>query len=683
MSRMLQITLVIAVSTTAALSAGLAPLTPQSPEELTSRFNAARNAANERIEAIIAIPNDQRTFENTINAIDDMHAHFDRDGNMLAWMAYVHPDSNMRDVARGIEQTWQNWYVDLGKNEPLYEAVRAYTDTNPELSGEQARLLEFVLRDYRRAGMDLTPEERAALTAIEKRMNELTIEFDRNILDDDSRLLLSAEELKGMPEDYIAGLERVGDMYSLGMDYPTSLPVLDHCPSAETRQKMWLSRRNRATTNHTVLQELIKLRARQAQLLGYQHASDYENEIRMSGNARVVEDFYAKLRPLLAKKAAQDYELLVKAKREATGDEKATIHPWDFGYWMERVRERDYNVDSNLVREYFPFATVRDGLFEITQHLYGLEYRAIEPPADAPLWHEDVEYFEVVDRETETVLGEFFMDMYPREGKYGHAAQWPIVPRKQWADNSVQRPVAGLVCNFPKPQGDRPSLLTHDQTETFFHEFGHCLHTLLTESNTARFSGTSVQRDFVEAPSQMFEAWVWSTETLPLLSGHYETGEPLPRDLLERMIAAKTLCSRMLDQAQVWLGSIDQAYHTSADGEIDQDAIAMELTEACTMFDPVEQTCFQCAFGHLTGYQGGYYGYLWSRVFAEDMAQRFKGLGMLSPEAGRYYRDKVLARGGTDDASTLIRDYLGREPDMSAYIRSIGLEPGDSASSNP
>ena len=178
----------------------------------------------------------------------------------------------------------------------------------------------------------------------------------------------------------------------------------------------------------------------------------------------------------------------------------------------------------------------------------------------------------------------------------------------------------------------------------------------------------------------MFEAWVWSPETLPLLSGHHETGEPLPADLLERMVSAKTLCSGMLDQGQVWLGSVDQAYHTSADGEVDTDAIAMDLTEQCTLFDPIENTCFQCAFGHLTGYQGGYYGYLWSRVFAEDMAQRFKTLGMLSPEAGQYYREKVLSQGGTQDAGALIRDYLGREPQMDAYIRSIGLEPAADAS---
>ena len=659
------------MSTCSFATAALSPAVPQTPGELGARFDAALDEANAGIAAIIAIPDSQRTFENTVLAMDDINATFDRDGNLLAFMGYVHPDAAMRDAGRAREKAWTDWSIDLGKNEALYAAIKAYVDTNPELTGERARLLKFILRDYRRAGMDLTPEARADLTDIEKRMNELSIEFDRNILDDATTLFLTEDELAGMPEDYIAGLTRAGDMYALGMDYPTSIPLLDHSPNEQTRQKMWLSRRRRAKANVAVLEKLLKLRARQAQILGFDHASDFENEIRMSKNAATVEHFYAQLRPLLAEKARDDLALLTEAKREATGEREARIRPWDFGYWMERVRKRDYDVDSNAIKAYFPFHRVRDGLFQITQDLYGIDYRPIDPPADAPAWHEDVEYFEVVDRASEETIGEFYMDMYPREGKYGHAAQWGIVPRKVWADGSVQKPVAALVCNFPKPTDDRPSLLSHDQATTFFHEFGHCLHTLLTETETARFGGTSVERDFVEAPSQMFEAWVWSPETLPLISGHWETGEPLPTDLLERIIAAKSLSKGMLDQGQVWLGSIDQAYHTSPDGNIDTTQLGLDMVEQCTLLEAVPNTWFQAGFGHLTGYQGGYYGYLWSKVFAEDMAERFKELGMLSPEAGAFYRQTILSRGGSADADDMLRAYLGRDPKLDAYIRSL------------
>ena len=669
---------ILSTFTALAILSGLAisaPPVPQTPEELQAHYDAAMAEANRSIEAIVAVPADRRTFQNTVLAIDDMHARLDAAIGMPLFMGYVHPDSSMRDVSRAAEGDYGNWLIELGKREDLYDAVRSVAMSDPDLEGENARLLRFVMRDYRRAGMDLTPDQRSELIDIEKEMNEIAIEFDQNIMADETVVVVTPEELKGMPQDWIAARKQINGLYVLGMDYPTILPILDHSPIAETRQKIWLARKRRAKRNVSILENLLALRAQQAQILGYAHASDFENEVRMSKNASTVAEFYQRLQPLLRKKALQDHALMLEAKRSDTGDPEDMLMPWDFGYYMERVRERDFEVDSNVVREYFPFEKVRDGLFEITQHLYGLEYIQKEAPAGAPLWHEDVEYFEVVDRNSGEVLGEFFMDMYPREGKYGHAAQWGLVPRKAWTDNSVQKPVAGLVCNFPKPTPDQPSLLSHDQADTFFHEFGHCLHTIMTEADTARFAGTSVERDFVEAPSQMFEAWVWSPDTLPMLSGHYETGEPLPTDLLERMIAAKSLCSGMMDETQVFYGMSDQAFHTVAEGEIDTTQVGKDLYVECTMFEPIDDTWFQASFGHLTGYQGGYYGYLWSKVFAKDMEQRFEELGMLDPEAGAYYRKHVLGRGGTVDASEMLRDYLGREPRMDAYIRSLGMDP--------
>ena len=675
----LRCTLIVLILLGSGATVWSAPAVPQTPEELSSRYDAAKSEANRAIDAIIAVPDESRTFDNTILAFDDMHARLDAQIGMLLFMAYVHGDPAMRSVSQGKYQDYSNWMVEMGKREDLHQAIMAYADTNPELEGEYARLLEFTLRDYRRAGMALSSEKRAELTGVEKRINELSIEFDENISADETVVMVSREELDGMPADWIAGLEENHGLYILGMDYPTIVPILDHSPNEALRQKIWLARKRRAKRNVQVLEELLELRALQAQLLGYAHASDFENEVRMSKDAETVEAFYATLQPLLRDKAVKDYALLLEAKRSAVGDPNAALMPWDMGYYMERVRERDYQVDSNKVREYFPFDKVRDGLFEITQHLYGIDYVQVEAPEEAPLWHEDVEYFKVVDRATGEMLGEFFMDMYPRpeDNKYGHAAQWGLVPRKAWTSSSVQKPVAALVCNFPKPTEDRPSLLSHDQTETFFHEFGHCLHTILTESETARFAGTSVERDFVEAPSQMFEAWVWSPDTLPMLSGHYETGEPLPGDLLDRMIEAKTLCSGMMDETQVCFGKMDQAFHTDPDGMMDTTQTGLDVYETCTLFDPVDGTWFQAAFGHLTGYQGGYYGYLWSKVFAKDMEQRFEELGMLDPEAGAYYRKHVLGRGGTVDASQMLRDYLGREPRMEPYIQSLGIEVED------
>ena len=252
----------LAATLVSAAQADLTPAVPQTPGELTSRFDVAMRDADNRIAVIVGVPDDQRTFTNTIAAMDDMNAHFDRDANMLAFMGYVHPDSAMRDAARAVEQRWTDWYVDTGKNEDLYAAVRAYAGTQPTLTGERARLLEFVLRDYRRAGMGLSKANRAQLTDVEKQMNELSIKFDQNILSDATTVFLNEDELTGMPDDYIAGLKRVGNLYALGMDYPTALPLLDHCPNEQTRQKMWLARRRRAKANVETLETVAEASCR-------------------------------------------------------------------------------------------------------------------------------------------------------------------------------------------------------------------------------------------------------------------------------------------------------------------------------------------------------------------------------------------------------------------------------------
>ena len=290
-----------------------------------------------------------------------------------------------------------------------------------------------------------------------------------------------------------------------------------------------------------------------------------------------------------------------------------------------------------------------------------------------PVWHPDVKLYEVWDRQTGEMLGEFYIDLHPREDKYSHAAQWGLASRKRWADGSVQRPLAALVCNFTKPTESAPSLLTHDEVETFFHEFGHCLHTILTEADTFTFAGTSVARDFVEAPSQMFENWVWDAAVLSTFARHYKTGEPLPKELLDGMIRAKHLGSGLMAERQIYYGVTDITYHSDEDGVVDTTEVANSLFPKLEQYDRIDGVYYQASFGHLVGYQAGYYGYMWSLVYAADMFQRFKELGMLNPEAGAYYRKKILARGGTAEEIDIVKEYLGREPRMDAFLEHLGM----------
>jgi thimet oligopeptidase len=597
----------------------------------------------------------------------------------------VSTDAAERDAGERAEQDYSNWLIDLGKREDLYHAVKAYADTNPRLSGEQKRLLEHELRDFRRAGMALPADQREKLKTIQKEITRLAIEFDKNIRVDETRVPLTRQELSGLPDSYFdnPNLQRSGDIYLVGMAYPQFIPILAYCDNETTRKKVWLAYKRRGGTgNIRVLEQMLKLRAEAAELLGYAHPADYETEIKMAKSAKKVQEFYARLRPLVREKALQDYEELEAAKRRHTRDPDARLYPWDTDFYLDLLKKTKYAVDSEKVREYFSLDNVMNGLFSITQSLYGLEYRDVTRRSVSegrPVWHEDVTLYEVWDKASGKMLGEFYVDMHPRDNKYNHAAQWGLAQHKEWSNGDMTLPLAALVCNFPKATADRPSLLSHDDVETLFHEFGHCLHTLLSESRYFRFGGTQVERDFVEAPSQMFENWVWDAAVLKTFARHYETGEPFPDDLLEGMLRARHLGSGMLAERQYFYGLYDLRCHIVPGGVVDTTQLGLDLWDPdkdnVELYDPVPETYFQSAFGHLTGYQAGYYGYQWALVFACDMFERFKELGMLDPEAGAYYRRKILARGGTMDGLDLVTDYLGREPKMDAYLEHLGLEP--------
>ena len=667
---------------------------PNTPEELILRVEQAFVAADADIEAIVAIDQKKRTFENTIVAIDSMMARLNEASNLAVFMAYVHPEASIREAASKGEQMWSDWAVDFATNESLYAAVKAYADTDPQLEGEEARLLEHTLRDYRRSGMMLSSDSREQLKTKQKELGKLSIEFESNIRNDETVVPVTADELQGVPQQVIDSLLEVDGVFLITLDYPTFGPIMDYCEVSETRQKVWWAYSRRAgKKNVAVLEKIIKLRDEISDLLGYASTADYEIEVRMAKDAATVKGFYEALRPVVRQKAEKDFTELLTAKRLDIGDLEAEFKPWDFSFYYDRIKNQKYAVDSKEVQQYFPLQGVMDGLFEITQHLYGIEYREVTHQAEergTPLWHEDVRLFEVWDVsqiEDKAIagkqLGEFYIDLHPRDNKYSHAAQWGLIQHKVWADGSSRMPVAALVCNFTKPTSillkdgtleEKPSLMTHDEVETFFHEFGHCLHTVLSEATYATFAGTSVERDFVEAPSQMFEEWVWSPETLELFANHYKTGEAMPGELISGMIAARNLQSGMKAESQIYLGMMDQAFHTDEDGIVDTTQVGYDIYNETRMYTHVPGTWYQAGFGHLTGYQAGYYGYMWSLVYAQDMFQRFKELGMLDSSAGAYYRDKILSKGGTQDGIDLVKGYLGREPSMEPFLLSLGLD---------
>ncbi len=649
-----------------------------SAQDAPQPIKAALKRADDAVAKIVAIPRSQRTFANTLGALDDISTRLDTDTSIFIFLQNVSTDAKVRAEARVADEAVSNWSVDIGKNEKLYNAVKEYADTHPALLGEQKRFLEFTMRDYHLSGMDLPKDKRDKLAEIEKQLNKLGVDFETNIADDETMVPLTPEELKGVPKDTLARQTMSDGMILLNVDGPTYSAVMENCPNAVTRQKVWTAYRRRAgQKNAAVLEQLISLRDQDAHILGYKNSVDMVLATRMAKDSNTVRKFYTELDPIVRRKALLDKAEFEAAKREYTKDKKAKFLPWDYGYTKNYLMKKKYAVDSEKVAEYFPMEKVFQGFFDITSRLYSLQYKDITADAASlglPVWHPDVKLWGVYDKASGKLLGRIFTDLFPRPGKYSHAACWGLQERKVWADGTVQVPLAALVCNFTKPTAEKPSLMPHDEVETFFHEFGHGLHNMLTETTMGRFSGTAVERDFVEAPSQMMENWVWEPEVLKLFAKHYKTGQPLPAALLKGMQAARTLGSGIETQGQLYLGAMDQAFHTAEGGKVDTTKLGNDVYEKSTIYQKVPGTWYQSSFGHLVGYNGAYYGYLWSLVYAQDMFQRFKELGVLSPQTGAYYRAKVLARGGSMDAIDMLRDYLGREPKTDAFYAHLGLK---------
>lgn len=647
-------------------------------QTVPANVTAALKDADAGIAKIVALPAASRNFDNTLGALDAISARVDIDTSLTLFMSYVSPDAKVREGARAAEEAVSNWGIALGKREDLYKVIKAYADTKPNLSGEQRRLLEFTMRDYRRAGMDLAPDKREKLKALEIDINKLGIEFETNINEDQTKVPFNVDELKGVPEDAYKDLPRVGNVILCGLDGPTYGAIMDYATSDATRQKaQWLYRRRGGAKNVEIIEKIIKLRAEAATLMGYVNRVDYEIETRMAKNSQTVKKFYDDLLPKVNAKSKLDVEEFTEAKRKLTGDAKAELMPWDYSFLKRTLMRDKYSVDSQKVAEYFPMDRVVQGLFSITSSLFNIEYKDVTANAKAlglPVWHEDVRLYEITDKATKEMLGRLYTDLYPRPNKYSHAACWGLQPRRVGEDGKVHMPLAALVCNFTKPTADKPSLMPHDEVETFFHEFGHGLHQILTNTRYARFSGTAVARDFVEAPSQMLENWVWAPDVLKTFAKHYKTNEVLPQGMLDGMKAARTLGSGIETQGQFFLGLMDQAFHTAPGGEVDTTAVAKEVYERSMPYRFVPGTFPQASFGHLTGYQGAYYGYMWSLVYAQDLFRRFEELGLLSPKAGLYYREKVLGRGGSMDEMDMLRDYLGREPKLDAFLKHLGLK---------
>ncbi|PCI39319.1 MAG: hypothetical protein COB53_03425 [Elusimicrobia bacterium] len=642
-----------------------------SAEEIAKNCDAALKDVKSKLDALVASKG-ARTFQNSIVAFDYVTSDFSDDTVSLYFPNYVGPNKDVREAAHKCEKRVDKFGVDINTREDLYLAMKAVDGSG--LTGTDKKLYDRTIQDFKRNGLDLEPVKRARYKILKKQLVEMSSSFSKNIADVNDHVAFTKEEMEGIPEDFLNRLKKTdAGLYIVTLDYPDVYPFLKLAKNPESRRRMSLKFGNRAVPhNVALLEEILAVRLKLAKLLGYDTHAHYVLEQRMAKTPKEVKKFLSKMKKRLKPKGKSDIKRMLALKlKEQPGD--PVFRSWDYSYYKNLEIKNRFAVDQEKIKEYFEMGKTSEEMFKIYQELFGLKFKEIVP---ANAWHEDVKLYSVSDSKSGDLIGHFYLDLYPREGKYKHAAAFGLIGGRENLDGKFRKPVAAMVANFPKPNKDRPSLLPHSgsssDVETLFHEFGHIMHQMLTKAKYPRFSGTSVARDFVEAPSQMLENWIWKKSILKRLSAHYKTGEALPEATIDSMIAAKNAHTGVSYLGQTFYATIDQIYH---DGKPEASTTVAynKHYEAIRMIPANPGTNAQASFGHLMGYASGYYGYMWSEVFASDMFSAFEKGGIMNPELGRKYRDLVLAPGGSGNEMEYLRAFLGREPNETAFLKDIGL----------
>lgn len=651
------------------LAASTAPIRPNyAAGEIDKLCREAITEANTRLNTIAAIPLDSRTFDNALLAFENSLADFGAKTSPLTFMGYVSPvEATATESANCEEEVNKFWSTIFTKKEVFY-ALKGIEPRNEE----ERRLYSETIKQFERNGMNLPTDALNRVKALNERLAVLTAQFSKNLNADKSTLVFTAQELEGTSNNFLARLKQTPDgKYTATTKNPDYFEVMDNAENGETRRRMLFSYENRAALQNTaLLEQAIEVRQELASVLGYPTWAEYQISANMAKSSKTVLGFLTSLKGKLQKRNQEELAQLLKLKQ--TVDPTATdIKPWDIRYFSNQLKKRDYAFDKNSIRAYFPANTVLNGMFAVYSRLLGIRLTLVE---DANLWAPDVKLYSIENAADGHHIGYFYADLFPRPGKYGHAAAFTLIKGRSVSGVYVPT-VSAIVANFNPPTLNTPALLSHEDVETLFHEFGHIMHQTLTTAPYASLSGTAVAIDFVEAPSQMLENWVWSPEILALLSGHYQhPEEKLPADLLEKMLCARDFNQGYFYTRQLLFGLLDMEYHTTS-GHVDITAVYNRLFAELFGITPMEGGHWPAGFGHLMGgYDAGYYSYLWSEVYSEDMFTRFQTGGLLNSEIGLQYRQAILEKGNMADAMNLLCLFLGREPSTAAFFKRLKIE---------
>ncbi|MEQ1876719.1 MAG: M3 family metallopeptidase, partial [Bdellovibrionia bacterium] len=637
------------------------------PGEIKAACDQAIADATAKLDQLAKL--NSESFETSMMTFESVLADYSDLTTPLIFMAYVSTDEKLREEASGCEENVGKFGVSVFTRKDLYGALKKVV---PQ-SADQKRLVSETLKAFEKNGLMLSDEKLKEVRLLKQTLAELESKFSSNLNNDTTTVNFTAEQLAGVSQDFLEGLKKTADgKYIVTTKGPHYVHVTENAKNSETRKAMLMAYLNRAADkNPKLLEEAVTLRQKIATLMGYKTWADYRTDGRMALSGKAVATFLGGLQGKLSERNKADIAKLLAHKK--TLDPQATkVDAWDINYLAYQVKKKEFTLDDEKIREYFPSDFVIKGMFEVYSTILGVDFI---PETKAKVWQDSVKLYKIVDRATGEKVAYFFADLIPREGKYGHAAAFPLISGRLMKDGYTY-PVASMVANMNAPVAGKPSLLNIDEVETLFHEFGHIMHQTLTKAPYASLSGTAVAQDFVEAPSQMLENWVWDSAILNKISGHYKnTSQKLPTDMLEKILAAKDFNQGYFYTRQLFLGIMDLTMHT-ANGAVDTTVLHDLLYKEIIGIEPLKGNHFNGTFGHLMGgYDAGYYGYLWSEVYAQDMFTIFKKNGLLDPKTGGRYRSIILEKGNMKEPLDLVRQFLEREPSNAAFYEKLGIKP--------
>ena len=652
-------------------------------EHYLPAFEQGIAEAKAEIDAIVA-NEAEPTFENTIEAMEYAGQTLNKVASIFYALMEANTNETMQEIAEQISPMLTEYSMYVSLNNDLFQRVKVVYEMKDELGldKDQMTLLEDNYKSFVRGGANLSDEDKAVYSKLSEELSLTTLQFSKNVLAATNAYTLhiaDSADLAGLPE-YVKTMgaetakEKGLEGWAYTLDYPSYSPFLKYSTNRELRKQIWMAYNTRAiggeNDNTEIVKKIVDLRIKIANILGYETYADYALENRMAKDKKTVDEFIMQLlEPSMpfAKKDVAD----VYAYAKKDGFEDSQLMPWDFTYWSERYQEAEYSLSAEELKPYFQIESCIDAVFGLATRLYGITFEELN---NVPVYHEDVKVYEVKDADG-SHLALFYADFFPRASKRGGA--WMTDFRGQSIRNGVEyRPFVTIVCNFTKPTADAPALITHDELTTFLHEFGHALHGIFAKGRYPSLTGTSVSRDFVELPSQIMENWAFEPEYLNSFAKHYQTGEPIPAELIEKIVAAKNYLAAYGQVRQLHFGYLDMAWHSLTEVpaigtvEFEQNVLA-----PYSVMPAAEGAAFSSSFSHIFsgGYSAGYYSYKWAEVLEADAFSLFKEKGIFNQEVAESFRRNILEMGGAEDEAVIYRNFRGHDPQPEALMKKLGL----------